>query len=88
MPEQCRIGSHQYGTLVDAHGQRLCELCGEPSDWMPDPCDIDDPEYGQRESCWHCHGAGGWHDCGEDCCPCARPEINETCPECDGTGWI
>jgi hypothetical protein len=41
-PEQCRIGSHQYGTLIDAHGQRLCELCGEPSDYYGDEDDDTD----------------------------------------------
>ena len=39
--------------------------------------------------CWYCHGEGGFHDCGEDCCCCADPEeITDVCPECDGEGWL
>lgn len=45
--------------------------------------DGDDPEC-----CWMCMGEGGWHDCGEDCCPCLDKSINEICPECDGEGWL
>ncbi len=48
------------------------------------PDDFDDS--GEWETCWSCGGEGGWHDCGEDCCPCAEPEINEVCNECDGRG--
>jgi hypothetical protein len=44
--------------------------------------------HGLYEACWHCHGAGGWHDCGDDCCPCLEPEITDECPECDGEGWL
>ena len=40
------------------------------------------------DCCWRCHGEGGWHDCGEDCCPCADPEAFDEnwiwCPECNG----
>jgi hypothetical protein len=40
-------------------------------------------------SCWKCMGEGGFHDCGEDCCPCLEPELNELCEECDGEGgWV
>lgn len=39
------------------------------------------------ESCWACHGSGGFHDCGEDCCCCADPEeITHFCNECHGEG--
>jgi len=40
------------------------------------------------EICWYCHGDGGFHDCGEDCCCCLDPEddLNEWCPECEGHG--
>lgn len=50
-----------------------CPLCGAEMD---------------REPCWCCHGAGGWHDCGEDCCCCLEPELdlNERCEECGGEG--
>lgn len=41
----------------------------------------------EAESCWHCLGEGGFHDCGDDCCCCADPEeITDICPECDGEG--
>jgi len=37
------------------------------------------------EGCWRCHGAGGWHDCGEDCCVCLdKDEITVICPVCHG----
>jgi hypothetical protein len=39
-------------------------------------------------TCWACHGEGGYHDCGEDCCCCLdKDEITETCEECGGTGF-
>lgn len=38
------------------------------------------------ESCWQCFGEGGFHDCGEDCCCCLEPDINETCDVCNGAG--
>lgn len=54
---------------------------------------IYDPEPNDDgECCWHCHGEGGWHDCGEDCCPClyhdGEPEDQDwfICPECNGRG--
>lgn len=58
--------------------------------WEDEPDNDDDAfaDHGQWDTCWHCHGDGGFHDCGEDCCPCADPEPNVTCPECDGTGRI
>jgi hypothetical protein len=41
------------------------------------------------EACWRCHGWGGWHDCGDDCCPCLdKDEITDECDECDGTGYL
>ena len=61
--------------------QDICDECRYPDD--------DDDDYvGERVSCWLCHGEGGWHDCGEDCCPCLDKSINEICPECDGEGTI
>lgn len=54
-----------------------CEICGSGM---------------LSEQCWCCHGEGGFHDCGEDCCPHLHPEadLNETCEECGGAGfyWI
>ena len=45
----------------------------------------------ERVTCWHCHGAGGFHDCGDDCCPCLdKEEITYDCQECQGEGryWV
>jgi hypothetical protein len=47
----------------------------------------------ERDACYKCHGAGGWHDCGEDCCPCADPDDTDSadwfwCDECDGEGEL
>lgn len=39
------------------------------------------------EDCGACGGDGYVdHDCGEDSCPCADPEINVPCGVCDGEG--
>ncbi len=54
-----------------------CTICGAEMD---------------REPCWYCHGASGFHSCLDDCCPCLNPDddLNETCEECHGEGayWI
>lgn len=51
---------------------------------------IDDFDYGDvddDDGCWYCHGEGGFHDCGEDCCCCLdKDEITRVCPECGGEG--
>jgi len=38
--------------------------------------------------CYSCGGEGDEHDCGEDCCCCAEPEVDDrvTCDECQGAG--
>ncbi len=37
--------------------------------------------------CWQCFGAGGFHECGEDCCCCLdKDDLNEECDECGGRG--
>jgi len=80
----------------------LCEYCGQapcvgadcPANWAdddnpfysPDDDHEDDWDEGGWEPCWYCGGQGGFHDCGEDCCCCARPELDEVCPECAGEG--
>lgn len=57
--------------------------------WEPEPdSDGDDWDGVPPETCWHCFGEGGFHDCGEDCCPCADPELNVICEECNGTGRL
>lgn len=38
--------------------------------------------------CWDCGGEGGYHDCGDDCCPHLDPEPETNCDTCDGTGRI
>lgn len=51
---------------------RTCTICGCEMDW---------------QQCWQCHGEGGFHDCGEDCCACIDPDdLNESCDVCDGEG--
>jgi len=57
----------------DYPDDQFCPLCGGLMGW---------------ERCWQCHGAGGFHDCGEDCCPCLDPEddLNEKCDVCGGEG--
>lgn len=43
--------------------------------------------FDSDESCYNCHGEGGFHNCGEDCCCCLdKEEITEICPVCGGTG--
>jgi hypothetical protein len=39
-------------------------------------------------SCQRCLGDGGWHDCGDDSCPCLNPERDYwvECRECEGHG--
>lgn len=51
----------------------MCPICNNEMEWV---------------DCWQCQGEGGFHDCGEDCCPCLEPELdlNEKCQECDGQG--
>jgi hypothetical protein len=49
-----------------------CPVCGNYMEWA---------------DCWACFGAGGHHDCGEDCCCCLdREEITRDCDECNGEG--
>lgn len=70
------------------------ECCGRADDARQEEDDILDPfcplchECMEVEVCWHCLGAGGFHDCGEDCCCCLDPDddLNEGCPECGGHG--
>lgn len=39
--------------------------------------------------CWYCDGAGGWHECMDDCCACLDPdEITITCSVCNGKGYL
>ena len=64
----------------------------------PDDCYEDDGDYDlsscqfcgsemQWESCWQCHGEGGFHECGEDTCCCLdKEEITVDCEECHGEG--
>jgi hypothetical protein len=47
----------------------------------------------EPESCWHCAGAGGHHDCGEDSCCCLHPDDEESddwwsCDTCLGSGEL
>lgn len=51
----------------------------------PDQCECDGSGW---VDCWACWGEGDYHDCGEDSCCCAEPEIDEMwpCEECQGEG--
>jgi hypothetical protein len=40
-------------------GPAPCPVCGADMEWT---------------DCWLCWGRGGFHDCGEDCCPCFDKE--------------
>ena len=56
---------------------------------LEDRSTCDDDEPGDQEACWYCHGDGGFHECGEDCCCCLdKEEITEVCPECHGSGLL
>lgn len=60
----------------------VCDGCGSIGPY----CKVCDAEM-ECVDCWSCHGEGGWHDCGEDCCPCLdKEEITVDCDECDGEG--
>jgi len=55
--------------------------------------DVEYPDTADDELCWVCHGDGGYHECGEDSCPCLYKEGEPDdehwvdCSECDGTGY-
>lgn len=38
--------------------------------------------------CWDCGGEGGYHNCGDDCCPHVNPELETDCDTCGGNGRI
>lgn len=46
------------------------------------------PQHGEKVwvDCWQCGGEGGHHDCMDDCCVCANPEVNTRCDICNGNG--
>jgi len=50
----------------------LCNICGTET---------------ESTECWKCHGLGGFHDCGDDTCPCLDPSIDAVCDECHGEGY-
>lgn len=59
--------------MNDGYSVPSCTICGS---------DMESVE------CWQCFGDGGWHDCGDDCCPCLdKEEITRDCDECNGQGW-
>jgi len=86
MPRRCRdIEDHEWVPSDNPQhvGGMVCQVCGL------DPEDAAIEDYcGEPETCWHCGGDGGHHDCGEDTCCCADPEINVPCNVCGGTGEI
>ena len=54
-----------------AYQPPICPDCGEELDY---------------ERCDQCEDGYSYHDCGEDCCACLRPEPNVTCDLCAGEG--
>ena len=67
----------------------VVEIAGAevPAGAAPDPpCTCDG---NGSTTCWDCGGSGGFHDCGDDSCPCADPEEpTDTCQTCEGKGWL
>lgn len=57
----------------DDYEPKTCPACGRELLW---------------EDCPDCDGTGTYHDCGEDCCPCAEPDLDDQvdCPNCNGEG--
>jgi hypothetical protein len=49
---------------------------------------IDGCDGNGRLECWDCGGEGGYHDCGDDCCPHLNPTPDHDCDTCDGEGFI
>jgi hypothetical protein len=62
-----------WGTIGgDAYeGWPYCEHCEYELEWVD--CDA-------------CEEGMGYHDCGDDCCPCLDPEPNVRCDQCGGAG--
>jgi hypothetical protein len=52
--------------------------------------DYDDWPDESAEDCYDCGGDGLVHDCGEDTCCCARPDIDDLveCSTCGGSGVL
>lgn len=60
-----------------------------PQDDNPaDPLSWDDGWDEDGEPCYKCMGDGYYHDCGEDTCCCANPDVDDVypCEDCRGTG--
>ncbi len=55
-----------------------------------EPLEIYCPICGDVMECVECPDCGGegfdGHDCGDDCCACADPELNVPCQTCSGSG--
>ena len=61
-----------YYDDYDDDGHASCPICGADMEW---------------EDCYVCYGEGGYHDCGEDCCPCLdKEETTYLCDERGGRG--
>ena len=67
--------SNEVDGMDDDYTPKTCPACGLDLEW---------------EDCPGCGGAGTYHDCGEDCCPCAAPDedCRVECPECQGEGRV
>ena len=77
-----------YWALLDTGAARFYQEGNmEDIDYLAydGPEDNDYPDS-DDDACWQCGGEGGYHDCGEDCCCCAKPKIDVICQECHGDG--
>lgn len=80
-----------HDPAVDVHQEQRERERLLAEDWKEEADETQCQQCGEAmipEQCWHCHGAGGFHDCGEDCCCCRDPDgdLNEPCLECDEQG--
>lgn len=64
--------SDDWGLLdKDGDAEPICMECEATLQWF---------------DCEQCEDGMAGHDCGEDCCACLDPELNEACDICDGMG--
>ena len=72
--------------LADLEDARPLVALRKKGGFLVSEIEYDDVDW---ESCWQCHGDGGWHDCGEDCCMCLDKErVTVVCDECKGVGEL
>lgn len=88
----CGDGHGDGRGFVNVYGHDSGDGEGAGTEMQGPDEEYDDYDFdgdGRRpETCWHCHGDGGFHECGDDTCACANPELNEVCDECGGSGRL